>query len=318
MKLRAIAATAALALAGSLALAGTAIAADGGGSADTNTNSRGEKTAPRTDGKFADYVYVGFGSDPVGAKANGFASNDSPYVAFYDQGGNALQVQDYGNQSFGNGIHNGDFHGGIGMTFAAPTTSVTMYFGNDDAGWVPVGGKARLTGYRNGVLVKTATVLANRNDEMDQTIVLNDTIVDYVVFDYIRSDGTITDNGPVLDAITLNPLCTQAGTNGANTLVGTSGEDVLCGGGGNDTLKGLGGEDYVYGGGGNDKVITGGSTDLGYGGPGRDTLKGGGGYDYLYGGKDRDALNGGAAGDFCNGGPQRDTGISCQVKVSIP
>jgi Ca2+-binding RTX toxin-like protein len=86
--------------------------------------------------------------------------------------------------------------------------------------------------------------------------------------------------------LTVTPPAYYVGTSGAETLAGTSENDVLIGRGGPDTLYGRGGNDVLQGGIGNDRL---------YGGSGRDTLTGGPGNDRLYA---RDARR-----DVVNGGP---------------
>lgn len=300
-------------------LGSTAVAGPGDGSADNGGASRAEKhqTGKHPDGKFADFPYTGFTGDSTGSKPNGFVSNDTAYIAFSDPGDADLRVNDYGSQSFGNGLHNGDFHGGIQLDFAKPTTGLYMYFGNDDPGWMPAGSKARLTGYYKGKVVGRTSVEVNRNDTMDQYILLNAPLMDRAVIEYVDGAGNLTDNGPIVDAIQLNPLCTKVGNNGNNKLVGTAGDDVLCGGQGNDKLDGRGGEDYLYGGPGADTILGGGGADVAYGGDGNDTIKGGGGGDTLNGQKGKDKLTGGGGYDYCYGGPGKDSGV-CEVSISVP
>lgn len=80
----------------------------------------------------------------------------------------------------------------------------------------------------------------------------------------------------------------KIGNGAANTLKGTSLEDVLFGQGGNDLLIGKAGDDRLFGGSGND-VLRGGSGD--------DKLEGGSGNDRLEGGRDDDKLKGGSGND---------------------
>lgn len=49
-------------------------------------------------------------------------------------------------------------------------------------------------------------------------------------------------------------VCDNEPTAGADTVVGTSEDDILCGLGGNDTFRGLGGGDLIFGGPGSDTV----------------------------------------------------------------
>ena len=101
------------------------------------------------------------------------------------------------------------------------------------------------------------------------------------------------------------------GTNGNDTLSGTSGADVVEGLGGNDLLRGLAGADTLDGGNGNDKLygqsgvddLNGGDgSDRLYGNNGTDTLDGGDGNDRLFGHNDADSLQGGAGNDILWGG----------------
>jgi Ca2+-binding RTX toxin-like protein len=62
------------------------------------------------------------------------------------------------------------------------------------------------------------------------------------------------------------PSCSKTSTVNAETISGTSADDVICAGGGNDTVKGLGGNDTLRGEGGADQLL---------GGMGDDTLDGG-------------------------------------------
>lgn len=89
--------------------------------------------------------------------------------------------------------------------------------------------------------------------------------------------------------LTVVPPAYYAGTGRADTLTGTSANDVLTGQGGADTLYGRGGNDVLQGGTGNDRL---------YGGLGRDSLVGGPGNDRLYARDNRrDTVNGGPGFD---------------------
>ena len=120
-----------------------------------------------------------------------------------------------------------------------------------------------------------------------------------------------------------------SGTNGADTLVGGTGDDLFRGGNGNDILIGEAGEDELIGGRGRDEIfggedgdtlrgnggadtlfgeeeddllLAGGSHDVVDGGEGDDTLVGGGGRDLLYGGAGDDTVRGGGGADTIEGG----------------
>jgi TolB protein len=89
------------------------------------------------------------------------------------------------------------------------------------------------------------------------------------------------------------PLCTINGSQLADDLTGTDGNDVICALDGNDHVTALGGDDLVLGGRGDDVLE---------GQDGEDVLIGAGGNDTLMGGPDYDVLDGGAGTDTCNRG----------------
>ena len=65
------------------------------------------------------------------------------------------------------------------------------------------------------------------------------------------------------------------GTNGHDTLIGTTTGDVMDGRRGDDTLQGLDGADEIFGNRGNDQILGGPVIDDIHGGPGNDRLEGG-------------------------------------------
>ena len=120
-------------------------------------------------------------------------------------------------------------------------------------------------------------------------------------------DG-VADEGLVFafDA-TVGPAgCTITGTNGDDTLNGTTADDVICGLGGNDLIRGNLGFDRIYGGPGDDDISGDADDDLLVGGDGHDRLAGGAGDDWILGGPGDDALYGGAGNDHLDGGEGRD------------
>lgn len=114
----------------------------------------------------------------------------------------------------------------------------------------------------------------------------------------------------------------QEGTEGNDSLVGNSGDDVLNGVAGRDHLEGLEGNDVLHGGAGDDHLVGGEGSDLLYGGAGDDYIRADVGryvitgetddgntlLTYLEAGdEDADALYGGAGDDTLLGGTGNDT-----------
>jgi hypothetical protein len=87
---------------------------------------------------------------------------------------------------------------------------------------------------------------------------------------------------------------------GADSVTGSSGDDIIAGNGGNDTINGLAGNDKIYDGAGNDSVSGGDGDDSLYSNAGADSLDGGNGDDQII------AVGGGAA-DSVTGGSGSDT-----------
>ncbi len=96
------------------------------------------------------------------------------------------------------------------------------------------------------------------------------------------------------------------GTNSANNITGTSGNDLILAKGGADNVDGKGGNDCIDGGDGADVLHGGGDDDTIIGGDGADLLYGDGGVDNLYGNQNADNLYGGAGNDFLVGGAAAD------------
>ncbi len=98
------------------------------------------------------------------------------------------------------------------------------------------------------------------------------------------------------------------GTSGADTIIGTTVNDVIYALGGNDSVNGGYGNDILYGGAGNDTLDGSYGADFLYGDDGNDVLFGGYGTytDYLYGGAGNDTLEGGNGDDVLVGGLGRD------------
>lgn len=81
-----------------------------------------------------------------------------------------------------------------------------------------------------------------------------------------------------------------SGSNFNDTLIGTTGANILWGESGNDTLDGGTGNDILYGGAGDDTLLGGANNDTLYGDDGDDQLDGGTGNDNLIGGAGNDTI----------------------------
>lgn len=134
----------------------------------------------------------------------------------------------------------------------------------------------------------------------------------------VRFTVTVTDGVHILDSDTLVINITQAGkteSKNADTLVGTSRNDVIIGLEGNDTIRGNNGndllsgeedDDVLYGNNGNDILDGNNGNDRLYGNNGNDTLTGGYDNDTLVGGNGNDTLDGAEGDDKLNGGAGND------------
>jgi hypothetical protein len=120
---------------------------------------------------FGGYL-INFENDPTGAKPNGWQSADSSLVTFTDSLGADLQLANYGSQGSGKSLAiNGDDPSMLIMNFSVLVNSLSLDFGNDDPGWSNAGDKAVLTLFNGATQVGQVSVVMNRNDIMDQTII---------------------------------------------------------------------------------------------------------------------------------------------------
>ena len=149
---------------------------------------------------------VTFSSDPTGMKANGWKSVESSLLAFTDSVGSGLDVRDYGHQSNGKalGIYSDHDDSGLWMDFDVPVTSLSLSFGNDDAGWSSAGDQAHLVAYLAGTKVGETFVTMNRNDVMDQSIAVSGVTFDKAFFKYeVNPSQGLTE---VVDDIMFTPI----------------------------------------------------------------------------------------------------------------
>ena len=109
------------------------------------------------------------------------------------------------------------------------------------------------------------------------------------------------------DDLSPHAPCTITGTNRADVLHGTAGDDVICAGNGDDRLYGGGGRDVLIGGNGDDRLEGGEGSDLLLGQNGKDELRGDAGNDTLWGGQGKDSLEGGTGSDALFGGGAPDS-----------
>ncbi|HEX6576780.1 MAG TPA: ExeM/NucH family extracellular endonuclease [Jiangellaceae bacterium] len=115
---------------------------------------------------------------------------------------------------------------------------------------------------------------------------------------YAANPFRSSDHDPLVLGVDLEERCvgltpTIRGTDGPDTLTGTTKPDVIMGLGGNDVIRGGNDDDVICGGAGDDVLR---------GENGVDTLLGGFGDDVLFGGNGDDSLIGGPGSDVLNGG----------------
>jgi Ca2+-binding RTX toxin-like protein len=96
------------------------------------------------------------------------------------------------------------------------------------------------------------------------------------------------------------------GTDGADVLVGTAEDEVICGLDGRDRIRAGGGRDVVDGGGGRDRLAGNGGRDRVAGADGRDRISAGGGNDFADGDRGHDVVAGGSRNDHLHGGGGND------------
>lgn len=99
-----------------------------------------------------------------------------------------------------------------------------------------------------------------------------------------------------------DPHFTLDGGKGNDSIMGSSGNDVIRGGKGDDIILGGDGHDTIDGGKGSDLILGGNGNDTIHGGKGDDVIFGDAGNDKVYGDQGRDVVDGGAGKDWVQGG----------------
>jgi hypothetical protein len=121
---------------------------------------------------FASADFIDFESDSAGTKPNGFMSVSSAAVVFNDTLGADMDVFNYGTQSIGQGLAvNGDDASMLEMVFTGNMSFLSLVFGNDDPGFSSAGDLAVLRTYNGATLLNTFTVVMDRDDTANQSIV---------------------------------------------------------------------------------------------------------------------------------------------------
>jgi hypothetical protein len=135
-----------------------------------------------------------------------------------------------------------------------------------------------------------------------------------------QQDGGATEVADTLIGTTADDVIN--GLAGDDSILGGVGDDLLQGGDGADDVKGGVGDDEVGGGAGPDDVSGGEGNDIVKGGPGPDTLDGGGGEDDISGGRgqdqvtandgEKDVINCGANVDDVDADEKDDVSSNCE------
>jgi VCBS repeat-containing protein len=158
------------------------------------------------------------------------------------------------------------------------------------------------------------TYTPNADHILSQNDGLHESTVEHFTYQ-VTANGE-TDTATLYIPVHYNATVSDHGTNGADVVYGTEGEDTISGMKGNDflygeaggdTIHGNAGHDYISGGDGDDQLFGDKGNDYLFGGTGHDHLSGGSGNDYLFGGSGDDTLHGGAGNDLLVGGPGNDT-----------
>lgn len=108
------------------------------------------------------------------------------------------------------------------------------------------------------------------------------------------------------DASQATGPATLLGGSGADTLTGSTADDLIIGGAGPDTVNGGAGNDLIFGRSGRDSLVGNSGNDAIFGGGDRDTIEGGQDADTLGGGGGPDTIQGNDGSDLLRGGGGQD------------
>src|SRR5579883_573146 len=103
------------------------------------------------------------------------------------------------------------------------------------------------------------------------------------------------------------------GTNGTDTLTGSSVPNLILGLEGNDVIRAGPAGDCIIAGNGNNVIVGGGGNDMIIAGNGSNVIKGGTGNELIYVGSGSNVIEGGSGHNMCYlGNPSEDTVVNCQ------
>lgn len=127
-----------------------------------------------------------------------------------------------------------------------------------------------------------------------------------VMSGYFESATGLALHGLTVDFGDGQPVYLDPTALAAETMRGSTSNDVLYGNAAANAIDGLAGDDTIYGRAGDDNLTGSTGDDTLYGEDGADTLAGGDGLDQLYGGAGNDVLSGGLGNDLLDGGAGAD------------
>ena len=135
-------------------------------------------------GTFAGYTTIDFEEDDLGYKPNGFKSEDSDIVSFYDSFGADLEIlgpipglelPELDGQSLAIWYDDASY---LIMEFSETVVDMYLNFGNDDPMIALPGDYAELILFKDGEQVAVEQVEMNTNDAIDQSIFIYGTEYD--------------------------------------------------------------------------------------------------------------------------------------------